>query len=96
MTQPMTDQQLADHLRTLDLIQEERDHQPQFFKANYEMHAPRLLEIAQSLRAELEQTRQHIADIRAYCPEHGTAETCRIQCHCAIADELAAAAEVTR
>jgi hypothetical protein len=41
------------------------------------------------LRAELAQARQKTADeIRAYCPDHGTADTCRMDCHCAIADEL--------
>lgn len=45
------------------------------------------------LRAELEQAQQQTADriateIRQYCPDHGEADTCRIDCHCAIADEL--------
>jgi len=45
---------LRQHLRTLDLIQDEHDHQPKFFKANHDLHAPRLLETAQVLRAELD------------------------------------------
>jgi hypothetical protein len=54
----VTAPQLADHLRTLDLIQEEADHQPRFFKANYELYTPRLLAIAQALRAELATARE--------------------------------------
>ena len=29
-----------------------------------------------------------ISQIVAYCPEHGTQETCRMVCHCEIAEEL--------
>lgn len=62
--QPLTDR-IAEALRTLDLIQEERDHQPRFFKANYELHAPRLLDIAQSLRGELAARDAQIARLTA-------------------------------
>lgn len=45
------------------------------------------------LRAELEQAQQQTAtriatEIRQYCPDHGEADTCRIDCHCEIADEI--------
>lgn len=52
------------------------------------------------LRAELERVRQQTADriaaeIRQHCPDHGDADTCRIDCHCAIADELTRPAAVS-
>jgi len=45
------------------------------------------------LTAELQQARQQTAariatEIRQYCPDHGEADTCRIDCHCEIADEI--------
>lgn len=52
---------LRQHLRTLDLIQAEHDEQPQHFRANHDLHAPRLLEIAQALRAELDRLRAELA-----------------------------------
>lgn len=50
--QPLTDR-IAQALRIVDAIQEERDQQPRTFHANGNLHAPRLLDIAQALRAEL-------------------------------------------
>lgn len=48
-------------------------------------------ERAERAEAALAAVRQQVAaDIRAYCPDHGTAATCRMQCHCQIADELTA------
>lgn len=38
---------------------------------------------------------QIAAEIRQYCPDHGTADTCRMDCHCAIADELTRPAAVS-
>ena len=65
----MATPQLAEHLRTLDLIQEEADHQPRFFKANYELHTPRLLAIAQALRAELATAREELAPYEPFNPQ---------------------------
>ncbi|WP_354643928.1 hypothetical protein [Kitasatospora camelliae] len=59
----MTDD-LRQHLRTLDLIQDEHDEQPQHFRANHDLHAPRLLETAQTLRAELDRTRAELDRLR--------------------------------
>lgn len=77
---PHTGQQL----QMLDLIQAEADNAPETFRANHDLHAPRLLLLAQALRAELDRTRAELAkrdnqliDVRAElsqlrgCPEHG-------------------------
>lgn len=34
---------------------------------------------------------QMAIQVREYCPDHGDTTTCRIACHCVIADELMAA-----
>ena len=52
------------------------------------------------LTAELQQARQQTAariatEIRQYCPDHGEADTCRIDCHCEIADEITRPAAVS-
>lgn len=52
------------------------------------------------LTAELQQSQQQTADriaaeIRQYCPDHGSADTCRMDCHCAIADEITRPAAVS-
>lgn len=44
------------------------------------------LDLARTVPAAMR--RQITNEIRAYCPDHGTADTGRIKCHCEIADEL--------
>ena len=48
--------------------------------------------IAVDLENENARLRDRVAEIRAFCPEHGDRDTCRMICHCAIADELEATA----
>jgi hypothetical protein len=88
-TEQDRDRVLADNdsLRAeLQQAQQQNAHDP--IECDHQAEAGQLAEQMTQLRATI------AAEIRHFCPDHGNADTCRMDCHCAIADELARPAAV--
>lgn len=71
----------------LQQAKQQTAHDP--IECDHQAEAGQIAEQMRQLRATI------AAEIRHFCPDHGDADTCRMDCHCAIADEITRPAAVS-